>query len=135
VPTIARLRQRPVYVLFFLIALTVPQVQGLVRQFKEGFRPFLQDPIRVPFSWDMFSNRVDRCIVTWDKPLLIDGHRLNSLRDVELPVEWDIILDYVPHYQRMAHDLCHYYSAEPNVARLQCFTARGEEITGEAACD
>jgi hypothetical protein len=128
------LRQKPIYVLCFLFILAVPQVLGLAGQFQYGFRPFFQDPIRIPFSWDMFSNRVDRCIVTWTHPLRIQNMTFSSLREVNLPLEWDVVLDRIEDYQYLASALCPFATTFPAYAQLDCFAAEGNEVIREVPC-
>lgn len=128
------LRQRPIYVLCFLFIVFVPQVLSLAEQFRLGFRPFVQDPVRVPLSWDMFSNRVDRCIVSWTSPLHLGDANISSLRDVELPLEWDIVLDTVEQYEELAKGLCPYSNSHPTSALLHCFSAEGLETQNEYLC-
>jgi len=129
------LRQRPIYVLSFLLVLVVPQVLGLGKQFDLGFKPFITDPKRVPLSWDMFSNPVDRCTVTWTSPLQLGDHRISSLREVELPLEWDIVLDKIEQYRMMARALCPYSTEHPNSVQLQCYSSGGAETKNEFTCD
>jgi hypothetical protein len=124
----------PLYVLAFLLILGVPQLAAFAMQFNLGFRPFMSEPTRVPLSWDMFSNRVDRCVVKWSSPLQMGAHTISSLRDVELPLEWDIIFDEAGMYRAASESLCRAFATGPNETQLHCYFNNGTETQDAFKC-
>lgn len=128
------LRQSPVFVMAFLLVLILPQAVAFVWQWHDGFRPFVRDPQRVSLSWDMFSNRVERCTLKWDYPIQIGQNRLSSLRDVELPFEWDVILDYAYDYHGLARSLCPFSTTAGNSAHFRCYFPDGQVRNDELSC-
>ena len=124
----------PIYVFVFLVVLALPQAIAFAWQFNLGFRPFLTEPTRVALSWDMFSNHVDRCVVKWTSPLQIGPHRISSLRDVELPFEWDIILDQASVYHDMGAALCRSFAQGEAEVQYRCFLNNGTETQDAIKC-
>jgi hypothetical protein len=121
-------------VLAFIAALCFPQIAALAFQFFLGFRPFSQDPTRVPFSWDMFANRVERCAVSWKSPLVIGKNSYSKLHDFTLPFEWDVVFDRTLDYRSAAFALCHEWSQSENSASLRCFLPDGTHFNDEFRC-
>src|SRR5262249_39155039 len=68
--------------------LVIVQALAFGAQIKAGFRPFGAPPRRVPFSWDMFAVRIERCDLRWDPPLPL-GDGVTHLHDMAPAVEWD----------------------------------------------
>ena len=129
-----RFFRSPLFVFVFLVALALPQAMAFVSQFTQGFLPFVSNPQRVTLSWDMFSNPVDRCVVKWSSPLQIGPHLISSLRDVELPLEWDIILDDARVYRSMSQELCKAFAIAPTQAQVHCFLNNGTETQDAFQC-
>ncbi len=128
-------RNSPFYLVGFLLLVGVPQLFAIIFQFKMGFSPFVHDPVRVPFSWDMFSNRVERCGVTWDPPLQGPLGALSSLRQFGTTMEFDIIYDHIDQYRGVAQWLCGMGGPHNGSRiRLRCFVPKGTEIDDELAC-
>ena len=123
------------YVFAFIGCLAIPQLGALGIQFARGYRPFGHQAERVPFSWDMFANRVERCTVEWTPALQIEKHRLTSLHGLDLPFEWDIALDSVETYRAVAGNLCRKAGAPSTRARLHCFLPDGTEMDDDAYCN
>ncbi len=125
----------PQYVFGFLLLLVVPQLIAITSEFREGFRPFKHEPVRVPFSWDMFSNRVERCALEWSPPLKGPEGALASLKQFGTTLEWDVIYDHVDNYRAMGLWLCG--MGGPNNGshvRLKCFLPQGTRIEDDIAC-
>ncbi len=124
----------PTCVALFVSLLVIVQLVAVVMQFRQGFFPFRGDAVRVPFSWDMFANRLERCSTHWNPPIRINEHVLGSLRDVELPFEWDLILDWVNYYRLMMQELCGNFGTGPTRAKLHCYLHTGTTIYYEFKC-
>src|SRR5665213_2805395 len=112
-----RFERSPIYILIFLIFLSAPQLAAMGVQFYSGYRPFAGDPVRVPLSWDMFATRVERCTLSWNAPLNFNSQSIYSLRDIELPLEWDIIFDHVENYKVVKERICQSFSMAPTQAQ------------------
>jgi len=132
---LAKVRRHPLYVAIFILLIGVPQFHALLQQFHFGFRPFVQNPTRVSYSWDMFSNKVDRCLVNFAVPLSVGPLNFSSLRDIGLAFEWDIIFDRVEDYTAVTRALCQASSHQTNSAKLHCFTSQGQELEDEIPCN
>jgi hypothetical protein len=120
-------------VLAFLSLLAIPQAFAFVQQFREGFRPFKTAPHRVPFSWDMFSVRIERCDITWEPPLPLPNGPLYRLHQKAKLLEWDFSLDQESDYQLLAHWACSEFH-QPSRASLLCFKPEGKEVPSVVEC-
>ena len=128
-----RLDRSPAFVAAFLALLCLPQASALVLQVARGFRPFGAAPARVPFSWDMFANRVERCGVWWDPALEIPGlGRVEQLKDIEPGIEWDVVFDHAESYRDAGLALCRF--AGGRRVRLRCFKPDGSEWGNALEC-
>jgi hypothetical protein len=114
-------------ILIFIVLLTLVQLTAIGLQFARGFRPFRRPPSRVPFSWDMFANPLERCQLIWTPPLHTPGVPLASLRQAGLRWEWDIIFDRVSAYEFFARAVCRQWGDRSAVAELNCFLPDGTE--------
>ena len=56
-----RARPQRLAAVLVLTGLVAVQAIAFGAQLATGFRPFGAAPGRVPFSWDMFAIRLDRC--------------------------------------------------------------------------
>jgi hypothetical protein len=127
-------RARTLRLIFFLAILIIPQLAALGLQFALGFRPFRQDPVRVALSWDMFSNRVERCVLSWNPPLNTPGAPLTSLHEAGLSLEWDLILDRMGSYAMLGHGLCRQWGSPLTQVQMQCFLPAGTEAHYAMPC-
>ena len=101
------------------------QVMAEVGQWKGGFRPLARAPIRVAYSWDMFSIRIDRCAIAWDPPLRIDGQEVSRWTDRTWPLEFDTVYNRTGTYLGAAARGCRYSDSPATIARLVCVSANG----------
>jgi hypothetical protein len=124
----------PECVLAFIVCVSIPQFVALTAQFERGFRPFLSEPSRVPFSWDMFSNRVERCAVRWEPPGQWHGKELSALSDLIAPLEWDPVFDHADTYRRVAEEGCREKTRVPGRAVVTCFFPDGTWSEDEYRC-
>lgn len=126
-------RRRPAYVLAFLSLLAIPQGYAFVRQFREGFRPLRTAPQRIPFSWDMFAVRIERCDVLWTPPLPLPEGPLYRLHQKSRRLEWDFVLDRAEDYRSLAEWACGRFR-RPFHASLICFTPEGKVVPSALEC-
>jgi hypothetical protein len=124
-------RAKAVYVATLLVVLAGVQVRAQLGQWAAGFRPFAHAPTRVPYSWDMFAIRINRCAVRWDPPLSVEGARVARWSDRTAPIEFDTVYNDVRSYAAVATAACGYRTAPETVMTLQCFLSDGG--TGEYA--
>jgi len=127
-------RSRAVYVAVLVAALGAVQGVALVLQFKGGFVPFVHAPTRVPYSWDMFSIKIDRCVVAWDPPLSIEGRRVASWHDRMPDLEFDGVFNNGFYYAAAAQAACAYRTDAPTAATVTCFTGDGSVHAGRIDC-
>jgi hypothetical protein len=122
-------RRRPLghylYCAVLCAGIALGQVAAEVGQLNSGFRPFSQAPTRVPYSWDMFSIRIDRCAITWDPPLQIDGEKVSRWADRSWFFEFDTVYNRAATYLGAAARGCRYRGPRETLARLVCVTADG----------
>jgi hypothetical protein len=122
-------RRRPLgpylYCAALCCALTAGQVAAQLGQLQSGFRPFWRAPGRVPYSWDMFSIQIDRCAISWDPPLLVDGKKVSRWADRAWPLEFDTVYNHASTYLGAAARGCQYRDSPKTRARLVCVTADG----------
>jgi hypothetical protein len=110
------------------------QAHAEVLQLRSGYRPFFHPPSRVPYSWDMFAIRMDRCVVHWDPPLEIEGQRVASWHDRAYPIEFDTVYDRVRAYAGGALGACRYRTSTPTKVSLVCATADGRIERHQTYC-
>jgi hypothetical protein len=118
-------RHRALYVALLLMVLAAVQLRAQVLQLCAGYRPFAHPPTRVPYSWDMFAIRLDRCVVGWRPPLEIEGRSVARWHDREAPIEFDTVFNEAGHYVAAAERGCDYRRAPWTSAHLQCFSSDG----------
>jgi len=73
----------------------------------------------------MFSIRIDRCAVTWDPPLLVEGKPVSQWTDRTWPLEFDTVYNRSETYLGAASRGCRYRGASTTAVRLVCLTADG----------
>jgi hypothetical protein len=125
--------RRPLQVFAFLLLLTIPQAVALVQQFREGYRPFTAAAHRVPFSWDMFAVRIERCDVAWAPPLPLADGPLSRLHESAKSLEWDFTLDSQTDYHNLAGWTCSAFRGTVR-ARISCYTPEGKVVPSVVAC-
>ncbi len=110
----------------FLFLLSGGQLYAFKRQFDLGFQIGKQAPVRVPFSWDMFATRTERCEICWNPPLRLKGFgQVTCLKDLSQPFEWELIYDQKSVYQWVAQWACYQDQATGRMIHLQCFGLDG----------
>jgi hypothetical protein len=119
-------RRRRLGVLILSTGLVTVQALAFGAQIWSGFRPFGAPPLRIPFSWDMFAVRIERCDLRWDPPLPI-GNGVARLRDVAPALEWDPVYSRREHYREAGRRAC-YFAEVPTRVLLRCFTPEGEVV-------
>jgi hypothetical protein len=112
--------------ILLLLGLVTVQALAFGAQIEAGFRPFGAPPRRVPFSWDMFAVRIERCDLRWDPPLPI-GKGVARLRDVAPTLEWDPVFGRREEYRETGRLACDFAEA-PTRVTLRCFTPEGEVV-------
>lgn len=125
---------RALYCAALLGALAVVQVHAETRQFRSGYRPFGHAPSRVPYSWDMFAIRIDRCVIRWDPPLQIEGQPVAAWHDRAYPLEFDTIYDQTRSYETAAAAACRFRTSPRTKASLICATAAGRIDSDDIDC-
>jgi hypothetical protein len=123
--TILLSRLQVAYVALLLVVLAAVQLRAEAAQLAAGYLPFVRPPVRVAYSWDMFAIRLDRCAVTWDPPLWIEGRRVAAWRDRVWPIEFDSVYNDVGSYAVVAQAACAYRSAPATRVALRCDLADG----------
>ena len=83
-------------------------------------------PVRVPFSWDMFAIKIERCAVSWQPPLLIDGKPVAKWRDRSAALEFDTVFDEASYYDDAALLGCAFRSARVTTLTVACASSDGE---------
>jgi hypothetical protein len=129
-----RARAKVTYVAILLLCVAGVQVRAAFGQWAAGFRPFAHAPARVPYSWDMFAIRLDRCVVRWDPPLSIDGVRVARWSDRVWPIEFDSVYNDVDSYDAVAAAACAYRTAPATAIALECFLGDGGADDHSIAC-
>jgi hypothetical protein len=128
----------PLYVMVFLLLLVGGQIRAFYHQFELGFRPFIHEPVRVPFSWDMFAVKSERCLLSWDPPLKATPIGvLKELKQFSAPFEWDVIYDSPESYQLAGQTGCSFDSGLRSSTikfRIRCFNLAGIEVEHEFPC-
>jgi hypothetical protein len=118
-------RVRALYFAVLLSLLAVVQLRAQVVEVQSGFRPWSHPPVRVPYSWDMFAIRLDRCVVGWDPPLEVDGERVARWHDRLPLLEFDSVFNDADWYAAAAARGCVYRTHPATVAYLKCFSSSG----------
>jgi hypothetical protein len=116
---------RAAYFATLLGLLVLVQVGAQLAQIAFGYRPFRHPPTRVPYSWDMFAIRLDRCVVGWDPPLDVEGERVARWHDREAPIEFDTVFNEANWYKANAANGCSYRTRARTVASMMCFSSDG----------
>jgi hypothetical protein len=127
-------RARPLYFALLLGLLAVVQLRAQVVQVQSGFRLLSHPPVRVPYSWDMFAIRLDRCVVGWDPPLDIEGQRVARWHDRLPALEFDTVFNDAQWYVAAAGRGCSYRSQPVTMAYLKCFSSSGREDEHRYQC-
>jgi hypothetical protein len=109
-----------------LAGLVTLQALAFGAQIRAGFRPFGGPPGRVPFSWDMFAVRIERCDLRWDPPLPL-GDGVDRLRDVAPALGWDPVFDRCEEYREAGLEGC-YFARGPTRVILRCVTPEGDVV-------
>ncbi len=120
---------RPVLVLAVIGALVFLQARAQSRQIDAGYRFMEHEPGRVPFSWDMFAVKIQRCSVRFTVPLKSANgtHHIRSFGELSPKIEWNPVFNDWRHYASYAGQLCDRYalpteeSGETPFIRLTCF--------------
>ena len=118
-------RARPIYFALLLSLLAVVQLRAQVIQLQAGYRPLSHPPVRVPYSWDMFAIRLDRCVVGWDPPLNVDGERVARWHDRLPALEFDTMFNDADWYVSAAARGCEYRTRAATATYLKCFSSDG----------
>jgi|CZKU01.1.fsa_nt_gi hypothetical protein len=118
-------RARAIYFVTLLTVLVVVQVHAQFAQLDAGYRPLSHPPTRVPYSWDMFAIRLDRCVVGWDPPLEVEGARVARWHDREPAIEFDTVFNDADWYKASAERGCTYRTEARTLASLMCFSSDG----------
>jgi hypothetical protein len=118
-------RARVLYFAVLLGLLAAVQVRAQVVQVLSGYRPLSHPPGRVPYSWDMFAIRLDRCVVRWDPPLDVDGQRVARWHDRLPDLEFDTVFNDADWYVAAAARGCAYRTRASTLAYLKCFSSDG----------
>jgi hypothetical protein len=129
----ARFCRSPTFIALGLFLISLFELVSLGRQFTQGFRPFLNEPVRVNFSWDMFATRVERCTMQWAPALNVPRPDFSSLRQLGSRYEWDIIYDHAEDYRMLARWVCSVGNSATRI-KLHCFFPNGTESNDEIHC-
>jgi len=121
-------------VVVFILLLFVPQFYAFILQFVGGFTPFKTEPRRIHLSWDMFSTKVERCVLTWSPAIHLGRETLSGLRDASLPLEWDLTFDHVLDYRNVANLGCNLGGLPQTKIKLKCFEQEGKITHEEFTC-
>jgi len=111
------------------------QATAQIVQLEDGFRPFSRPPQRVPFSWDMFAIKIERCTVAWDPPLSIEGKSVARWQDRGVPLEFDSVFNDARYYEVAARRGCAYAISHPTTATVACAYSNGEDREHAIACE
>jgi hypothetical protein len=118
-------RARALYVAVLLSVLVLVQLGAQALQVQSGYRPLSHPPGRVPYSWDMFAIRIDRCVVGWDPPLEVDGQRVARWHDRLPTLEFDAVFNDADWYASAAARGCAFRTQAETTAYLKCFSSDG----------
>jgi len=124
----------PLFIALFIFFLGTSQMYAFGLQWARGFFPFIHEPARVPFSWDMFANRVERCALSWTPAIKVGEHELSSLHEATTSFEWDVTYDHALDYRANGIGLCQLGRRGPTQAHLHCFLPNGSEFYDDIDC-
>jgi len=119
-------RGRVLYFGLLLSVLVAVQLRAQVVPLRSGYRPLRHPPVRVPYSWDMFAIRLDRCVIGWDPPLDVDGQRVARWHDRVPALEFDAVFNDIKWYEAAAARGCAYRTQVETIAYLRCFSSEGQ---------
>ena len=125
---------RPWLIAAFLALLVSVQLVALGQQFALGYRPFVHPPARVPLSWDMFAQPIERCELRWTPPLRIYGREVHAMPELGPRFEWDAVLDYSEDYEQLGLDACAEFGEPDAHVVLTCFLPEGRTLHREVPC-
>jgi hypothetical protein len=131
---VAGVKRRAAYFVVLCVSLATLQLRAGVLQLLGGYRPFGHAAKRVDFSWDMFAVPIERCAVTWDPALSIQGKRVVHWRDRGTYFEWDTAMANSESYEQEAVDACDYRTAEVTSVRVSCIRSDGAESESRFPC-
>jgi hypothetical protein len=134
VPRLGQAGRRALYVIALSAVVIVVQVRAQALQVAGGYRPFGRAAKRVAFSWDMFAVRIERCAVTWDPPLLIEGKRVARWRDRGTYFEWDTAMADLDGYEQEALKACDFVTAPGTMIQLSCVNSDGGRSAERFRC-
>ena len=129
------LDRSPRCVASFVLFLVLAQLYAFGLQFARGFRPFVHEPGRVPLSWDMFANKLERCVLSWTPAIPTPAGTISSLKELGTGVEWDIVYDRASDYEMIEKWVCSsvYLNGGIKISR-HCFFPNGTETRHENNC-
>jgi len=125
---------RPWVIAAFLALLVSVQLGAVGQQFTLGYRPFVHAPARVPLSWDMFAQPIERCELRWTPPLQIYGREVHAMPELGPRFEWDAVLDYSEDYEQLGLQACAEFGAPNTSVELTCFLPEGRTLHREVPC-
>ncbi len=128
-----KLSVSPAYVAVFVLFLAVVQLRGVVLQFRDGYRPFLHEPAREAFAWDMFATRIERCDLRWASPVPGPKGDVTSLAHMTPRLEWALVFDEAKDYAAYGKWACR--TMVGNKVLLHCFFPDGTESRSEVPCE
>jgi hypothetical protein len=135
---VSRIRHSPVYAGLVVAFLALQQGAAMVRQWQEGYRPFVRAPQRVPLSWDMFAVEIERCELSWDQPVYWLGRPMRRLRDLGSALEWDPVYnrrsDYIAAGISACEDRGPGLSGPAGGFHVHCFGPGAKETTDAFDC-
>jgi hypothetical protein len=109
-----------------LAGIAAVQMRAQLLQWREAYRPFSHAPVRVPYSWDMFAIRLERCTIRWDPPLEIDGKPVSTWHDRAFPIEFDTVYNRARDYYGAARTGCAFRSEPKTVTTVVCVHGNGK---------
>jgi hypothetical protein len=131
---VSRGRLAPFYFLGLCAILVVVQLRAQALQLVAGYRPFGHAATRVAFSWDMFAVGIQRCAVTWNPPLSVEGKSIVRWSDRGTYFEWDNAMSSIDGYEQEALDACDYRTATPTMVEMSCINSDGERSASRFRC-
>ncbi len=125
---------RPWLIALFLSILVAAQLGAVAGQVDLGYRPFVHPPGRVPLSWDMFAQPIERCEVRWTPPLQVHGREVSAMPELGPGIEWDAVLDSSSDYEELGLDACVEFGRPDAHVVLTCFLPEGRTTHREIPC-
>jgi len=129
-----RLDHSPRFAVALVACLALPELAALGIQFINGYIPFFHEPVRVPLSWDMFANKVERCTLDWDRPIHAGKITIQHLQDLGQAIEWVFVYDRMEDYQSTIPYSCNEPGMSGAKSHLQCFLPSGGIIHHDFIC-